>query len=90
MCGGVLSEQLSPGGEQLEGFVCVTQLQLWWVGGGEGEGRREEEGGAVDELTRGMRGRKGGKRREEERGREGGRRKILGGRADLDYRRRSR
>ena len=23
-CGGILSEQLSPGGEQLKGFVCVT------------------------------------------------------------------
>ena len=42
-CGGVLPEQLSPGGEQLEGFVCVTQLQLWWVRGG--ERRKEREGG---------------------------------------------
>ena len=39
--------------------------------GREKEGERgRREGGAVDEWTRGMRGRKGGKRREEERGRE--------------------
>ena len=44
-CGGILFEQLFPGGEQLKGFVCVTQLQFWRLGEREGEGRRKERGG---------------------------------------------
>ena len=44
-CGGILSEQLSPGREQLEGFVCVTQLQRWWVGRKEEKGEKRVEGG---------------------------------------------